>query len=646
MARIARVAIGLFGLIVTFFVASAANAAVIVLQPGPDNSKDIWTTSVYSYGPFGGGPGGGLADSTLRVGGWGDLYYSLLQFNLAGLPSSASSVRLQLNDSSSNSGTPTGIYLNQITSHWDWKTMGTGSDHLRLWWADQPSTTLVPTSPTLLPAPTVGSSYSIDITNLYNAWQSGSTPNYGIELRPAGNNNNFDFFDSSRATDPSLRPALIIQPAPTSSQAAPNFSFPLQGAQVFLETIPGGLSADATIGKYCDIQTVTANFDPCHQPNKAYYAVDFVLQGGTNDTANVVAAASGKVVKIEALSFTDKNGTYYYPKVVVQNDLPDSSGIAVYTIYQEFGKFYVSDYGSVDAAKAAAINSVDVGLGHVDEGTTVIGTLTAGNGHLHFQVGYGCSATNDYTDCSTEYTNGNTLSPLSNYEINGRKITGYVLDRTCDITPSGNTYAVDCHGHPPDPTLIGSPLLPTMPSSTNNGVSLFNLAPGNLGLGLTQPIYIDPPTAIGYDFSIIAGPLFRSVILPTEGDGQFDLWLWDPSSDQFVFDTLLTSGVPFDFGPSGVAEFRITGIEPDPNNPDFIPGLTFTDSGAVTFTETPILGVPEPSTLSIFAFAVAGLFVPRIRKAFRVSPVRVEVDPIGGTILRGFLVGSSAVPFS
>lgn len=54
--------------------------------------------------------------------------------------------------------------------------------------------------------------YVIDISDLYNAWQTG-TPNYGIQLRPTGNNNQFSVFHSSDYTaDPSLRPRLVIVP--------------------------------------------------------------------------------------------------------------------------------------------------------------------------------------------------------------------------------------------------------------------------------------------------------------------------------------------------------------------------------------------------------------------------------------------------
>ena len=50
----------------------ASDATVYKVQPGPLEGKDIWTTSVYSYTGAGGGPGGGLDNEELRVGGWAD----------------------------------------------------------------------------------------------------------------------------------------------------------------------------------------------------------------------------------------------------------------------------------------------------------------------------------------------------------------------------------------------------------------------------------------------------------------------------------------------------------------------------------------------------------------------------------------------
>jgi murein DD-endopeptidase MepM/ murein hydrolase activator NlpD len=190
---------------------SFANTTV-ALQPGPTEGKDIWTTSVYSYASCSGSfPGGGLYDSDLRVGGWGDFYYTLLQFDLTGLPVNAKSATLQLYCYSNNGGITTPMYLDRITQYWwNWQTSGTGCDHDRLWWADRPPSVQW-TESTLL-APVVGQWYSVDITDLYNGWQNGQYSNYGIQLRPVQNGNNFNFFYSSRyADDPTLRPKLVIQ---------------------------------------------------------------------------------------------------------------------------------------------------------------------------------------------------------------------------------------------------------------------------------------------------------------------------------------------------------------------------------------------------------------------------------------------------
>ena len=46
----------------------------IVIQPGSEDGTDVWITSVYFDG--------GRDDHRLRVGGWGDYYYSLLKFKI------------------------------------------------------------------------------------------------------------------------------------------------------------------------------------------------------------------------------------------------------------------------------------------------------------------------------------------------------------------------------------------------------------------------------------------------------------------------------------------------------------------------------------------------------------------------------------
>jgi len=182
-----------------------------VCQPGPTDGKDIWTTSKYSCAPGGETPGGGKADGILQVGGWGDRYFSLLQFDLAGMPSNASSAVLYLYCFGVvGGGTP--MYLDRITRAWDWKTSGTGRDRERLWWADLP-----PVSqwrPDTLRPPAAGQWYPVELTDLYNSWESGGCTNYGVQLRPERvSNQYFNKFYSSRYTNNTeLRPKLIVTP--------------------------------------------------------------------------------------------------------------------------------------------------------------------------------------------------------------------------------------------------------------------------------------------------------------------------------------------------------------------------------------------------------------------------------------------------
>jgi hypothetical protein len=177
--------------------------------------KDIWTTSLYSFADEDGipqnednFPGGGLDDHRLRVGGWGDTYLSLIQFNLDGLPAEASSAVVELYMFSTAGGIPTTMYLDRILEDWDWTIQGTGRDNERLWWADRPSVVRVRSS---LPAPSVGQWYQVDITDIYNSWKRGDYPNFGIQLGPESTSNRWnEFYSSDYADDPTLRPRLVV----------------------------------------------------------------------------------------------------------------------------------------------------------------------------------------------------------------------------------------------------------------------------------------------------------------------------------------------------------------------------------------------------------------------------------------------------
>ena len=193
-------------------VPSSSSSEPVVLQPGPADGKDIWTTSIYSNSECSKpGPGGGLNNDELRVGGWADSYYSLLQFDLSGVPATASSAIMYLYCYSNNSGTGTPLLLDRITQDWDWRTSGTGCDRERLWWADKPETSQWRIDQ--LPTPDLNQWYTVDITDLYNAWKNGTYPNYGLQLRPVSNWNNYDlFYSSDYLGDPSLRPKLVVKP--------------------------------------------------------------------------------------------------------------------------------------------------------------------------------------------------------------------------------------------------------------------------------------------------------------------------------------------------------------------------------------------------------------------------------------------------
>lgn len=162
---------------------------------------DVWTTSVYSFAPGGGGPGGGLDDDVLKAGGWGDWYFTLVQFKLPALRGRPTFAGMALY-SKTDQLTSVRLEVDQIIRQWSFPKGD------RLWWKDRPGARAMTIEP--LPAPTQDRWYLIDLTKIAQQWFDGKAENYGIQIRPASNFGSLVVFVSSDAADKSKIPYLVF----------------------------------------------------------------------------------------------------------------------------------------------------------------------------------------------------------------------------------------------------------------------------------------------------------------------------------------------------------------------------------------------------------------------------------------------------
>ncbi|MDY6837607.1 MAG: hypothetical protein SWH78_06510 [Thermodesulfobacteriota bacterium] len=222
----------------------------------------------------------------------------------------------------------------------------------------------------------------------------------------------------------------------------------------------------------------------------------------------------------------------------------------------------------------------------------------------------------DFTDSSLttivktgDKVGGKTVSELG---FGAEGLSGPVIgfhvsftDGTEGIYQAGELVPWGSGGGPPLGSTQSAPLRCTL-CAENMGPRdpyLFSIALGKSGLGIDEPLWIDPDYAIGYDYAV-EGSDFASVTPPVDidPDNTFDLFLFDSGSGDFV-DTGhdLTGGATFSFSDNGfndVNKFSIRGISmapnlstDDPNFPHLFPvGVTFTDPNTmVEIIVTPVV---------------------------------------------------------
>lgn len=175
--------------------AEAAELYTLKIQPGPEEGRDTFYGTVYSRD-------GDPERNVLKLGGWGDHYYSFLGFDVSQVPATAEiiSANVGLYHKKTSGSENYGVY-ERVTEDWDEYGINL-SNH--------PSSINFGFEASLVEVKEYW--WVSDVTQVVKGWHNQTYENYGLRLY--GQRNSSDagrqFYSSDYLEDPSLRPYLEI----------------------------------------------------------------------------------------------------------------------------------------------------------------------------------------------------------------------------------------------------------------------------------------------------------------------------------------------------------------------------------------------------------------------------------------------------
>ena len=142
-----------------------------------------------------------MIDDVLKVGGWGDWYFSLIRFVLPEKKELSFAGVLLFVQPDEQETIP--VFVDRIIEQWKWDL-----SVKHVWWKDRPGS--FPIISEALPPPHQTHWYVVEITRLYNQWVTGTAGNFGFQLRPATNYGSIIRFASNLTNDQTKIPYVVL----------------------------------------------------------------------------------------------------------------------------------------------------------------------------------------------------------------------------------------------------------------------------------------------------------------------------------------------------------------------------------------------------------------------------------------------------